>query len=204
MRDSMRRPQSEVFRIYKEIDAVIGHFQIVTGLRCPSGCGACCETQDVEATVLEALPAAEEVFRRNQAEMVISSVEEGVVHGSTTCVFYCTDPCGAGRGRCSYYEFRPLVCRLFGFASRRNKLGVLELSHCKPIKEAFPTLLHRALIRMSEGLNTPVYQDSFMHIASIRSDLGYRRLPVNLALKSAMEYLYWKDPKALEERIASF
>lgn len=135
--------------------------------------------------------------------MVMSSIEESVAHGSPLCVFYCPDPCGAGKGRCSYYEFRPLVCRLFGFASRRNKRGILELTHCKPIKEAFPTLLHSALIRMSEGLDTPVYQDSFMHVASIQPHLGYRTLPINLALKSAMEYLYWKRPEALKDRIAS-
>lgn len=97
-------------------------------------------------------------------------------------------------GPCSYYEFRPLVCRLFGFASRRNKFGQIELMSCRIIKEYKPAEVRRAEMALSQGLKLPVYQDAFMRIASIKPGIGFRRLPVNKALKEAIETLYWTYP----------
>jgi Fe-S-cluster containining protein len=98
------------------------------------------------------------------------------------------------KGSCDYYEFRPLLCRLFGFVSRKNKYNRPEFSTCNVIRGIDPERVRRAEIAVSEGLSCPVYQDSFMRIAMIDPYLGYRLLPINQALKGAIEHLYWISP----------
>jgi len=191
MVDSARVLLSKVLRIYQEIDQKTARLQVAFGLLCPPLCGACCDNPEVEATVLEILPLAEEVYRRKEEETVFSVLEEKRNQGDFRCMLYRPNPGFPGTGRCSYYEFRPLVCRLFGFAFRRNKFGNLEFSACKVMKERTPEAVHRAEIGISQGSDVPVYQESFMRIASMDSAIGYRRLPVNLALKEALERLYW-------------
>lgn len=192
MADSTRDLLSKVLRIYHEIDQKTARLQSAFGLRCPSLCGACCDNPKVEATVLEALPLAEEIYQRKEQEAVLVALEERRNQADFRCVLYRANPGVPGTGRCSYYEFRPLVCLLFGFACRRNKFGNLELSTCRIIKQRTPEAVLRAEAGISEGLDVPVYQDSFMRIASMDLGIGYRRLPINLALKEALERLYWK------------
>ncbi len=192
MADFARELPSRVLRIYQEIDQKTARLQLALGLRCPPLCGSCCDNPKVEATVLEALPLAEEVYRRKEEETMFFVLEEKGNQGDFKCALYRANPGFPENGWCSYYEFRPLVCRLFGFAFRRNKFGNLEYSACKVIKQRSPEAVHRAEIGVSEGLDVPVYQDSFMRIASMDSAIGYRRLPINLALKEALERLYWR------------
>ncbi len=192
MANRARDLSSEVLRIYREIDRKTACLQSASGLRCPSLCGACCDNPEVEATALETLPLAEEIYQRKEQEAVLVALEERRNQADFRCVLFRANPGFPVTGRCLYYKFRPLVCRLFGFALRRNKFGDLELSTCKIIKQRTPEAVHRAEIGISEGLDVPVYQDSFMRIASMDSGIGYRRLPINLALKEALERLYWK------------
>ena len=102
---------------------------------------------------------------------------------------------GDGMVRCFLYEVRPLVCRLFGFASRRNKFGNLELCLCKVIKERPPRIFTSETGETTSHFDAPVYQDSFMRLASLHPGLGYRRLPVNVAVKEALAYFYFRRPK---------
>jgi Fe-S-cluster containining protein len=192
MADVARDLCSKVIRIYQEIDQKTARLQVTFGLFCPSLCNACCDSREVEATILETLPLAEEIYQRKEQEVVLDALEERRKQADFRCVLYLANPGVRETGSCSYYEFRPLVCRLFGFAARRNKFGNLELSTCKIIKQRTPNAVHRAEAGISEVLDVPVYQDSFMRIASMDSGIGYRRLPINLALKEALERLYWK------------
>jgi Fe-S-cluster containining protein len=182
----------KVLSIYQEIDQHTARLGLAFGLRCPSLCGACCDSPRVEATVLETLPLAEEIYRRKEEEALLVALEKKRNQDDFKCVLYLPNPGFPGTGRCSYYEFRPLVCRLFGFAFRRNRLGNLEFSACKVMKERPPEAVHRFENGISETLVTPVYQESFMRIASLDPGIGYRCLPINRALREALERLYWK------------
>jgi hypothetical protein len=66
------------------------------------------------------------------------------------------------------------------------------------MKSTDPGGVKRAEIAVSEGLKCPVYQEAFMGIASMNPGLGYRMLPINQALKGAIEHLYWMSPKSRE------
>jgi uncharacterized protein len=185
----------EISRIFQEFDQAISHFQNITGLGCPPRCGACCGTMEVEATVLETLHLADAIFNQGEAEMVLDAVEAHTAAEDISCVLFRPDPEGPGNGRCGYYADRPLLCRLFGFAARRNRLNELEICTCRHISEAAPDTVRLAQSLIGEGISPPVYQDSFMRIASLNPAIGFERRPINLAIKEAVEYLYWRRLK---------
>jgi Fe-S-cluster containining protein len=191
-RKSWQDLESEILMIYEELDLRIALFQVASGLGCLTGCGACCLNQDVEATVLEVLPLVQAIFSEQQEETVFSLIEARENHGDAMCVLYRPDPAITGKGTCSLYKARPLVCRLFGFASRKNKKGIKGLSTCKLIKAKFPHLVAEAEKRIQDGLDVPDYEESFMRLAVLNPHLGFRRLPINQAIKEALERLYWQ------------
>jgi Fe-S-cluster containining protein len=157
----------------------------------------------VEATVVEALPLAEELYRLGKETLILDTIDERDLRGDPVCVLYRSDPHTPGHGRCAYYDFRFLVCRLFGFSARRGKLGTLEFSTCRIIKEKYPDAVLVANRCMSAGAplsqvaEMPVYQDMFMRIAGIEPGTGFRNYPVNQAIKKALELFYWKRTKPL-------
>lgn len=58
--------------------------------------------------------------------------------------------------------------------------------------------MHHAGIGLFSGLDIPVYQDSFMRIASMDPYKGYRRHPINVAIKGALGHLCWSRPGQLK------
>jgi len=190
----------EIMNIYFEIDRKISIFQLSTGLRCPPGCGSCCESKNVEATILECLPLADHIYRRKEAESVLASVDRKVIENDRRCVLFKLDERIAASGRCAYYGFRPLVCRLFGFAARRDKFGKQEICLCRVVKGNNHELIEKLPEAGDAMSNAPISHDSFMRIASLHPGLGFKLFPINIALKNALEYLYWKHPRDIGYR----
>jgi uncharacterized protein len=182
---------NDVLNIYKRFDKAIASFQSATGLLCPSGCSTCCIEGDVEATVLEVLPLAMEIYSRKEEDAILSAILERQNAEDSLCVLFKNPLNHDDAGPCGYYEFRPLVCRLFGFASRKNKSCEIEFMTCRIIKEQFPDDVKKAENAISKGYKLPVFQDSFMKISSMKPGTGTRRLPINEAIKEAIESLYW-------------
>jgi len=105
-----------------------------------------------------------------------------------------------GIGRCRYYSFRPLVCRLFGYAARRNKAGHPELRLCKTMREKSLENPISWSLPDARLMDPPVYQDCFHQVASIDPAKGFRLLPINVALKAALDHVYWQYPKERSSR----
>lgn len=189
-----------VLGIYEEIDQRIERLRRESGISCLPGCGSCCESRKVEATVLEALPLAQEVYRRKEEEAVFQRLREKEDDEDLRCLFYRPSSGAVEGGDCSCYPFRPLVCRLFGFAARRNKRGLLEFSPCGLLRIKNADGFGRALAKLSMGMDVPVYQESFIRIASLNPMLGYRLMPINSAVRQAMECLYWQSARFHEAR----
>jgi uncharacterized protein len=98
-------------------------------LACPEGCGSCCE-----AFVPDVLPVESDLIadwllgnRPELAEALIAR-DGGNPSAESPCPFYESFRAG---GRCGVYPARPLVCRLFGFASVRDRDGVEAFSLCR-------------------------------------------------------------------------
>lgn len=162
----------QVTEIFAKIDYQISEFQQVSGLGCPNGCGQCCENPQVETTVAEVIPLAQELFKSNQAEFYLAQAEAA----GGVCIFYQPDRLIAGNGRCGVYPWRPSLCRLFGFATVRNKYGELELAACKIHKQTTPELLVNLDLHLA-----PNFSDFTMQLGNAES------LPINQALAIAIQ-----------------
>ena len=129
----------------------------------------------------EMLPLAQELFRRGEAYQVL---ERLINDGDTgMCIFFIPDSFVSLNGRCRYYSYRPTVCRLFGFAARKNKRGILEAAFCKHQKELSPALVAAAENVISRGVNPPDYT----HFSIRFSALDGKLMPINRAIHMAVE-----------------
>jgi hypothetical protein len=100
-----------------------------------------------------------------------------------------------GRKHAGKRPIGPVVCRLFGYAARWDKAGRLELRLCKVMREQSPENPILSSLLDIHRMDPPVYQDGFFQIASINPEMGFRLLPINAALKAALDYVYWQYPE---------
>lgn len=174
-----------VGQLYRELDAQIAKFQAATGLHCPPGCGQCCENPEVEATPLEMVPMALELIRRGEAALWVERAAMAEAPGK--CVFYQADEQIPGNGRCQMYLWRPALCRLFAFAAVTDKSGQPKLAACVKHKQMFPSDVAMADVAIANGFPVPLFADWQTQIANVDPHWGYQRLPINQALKVAIE-----------------
>lgn len=174
-----------VMESYAQIDREIDAFQLTTQLQCPPGCGWCCENPNVEATPLEMMPLAIELFQRGEVEAWLARVQ--AVNHTGACVFYRPDPLVAGNGRCQVYQWRPAICRLFGFATITNRAGQPELATCVRHKQMAADAVERAQAAITDGLTAPNFAELCQQVANLDPYLGTQRLPINQALQVAIE-----------------
>ena len=106
-------------------DEKIHEFQEKTSLFCPPECGRCCATsENVEATRDEMKALALNLIEQGLGESFVGKLEkEYLENGNMKCAFYHTTDEKNGKGMCSVYEYRPAMCRLFGFSGRESKDG---------------------------------------------------------------------------------
>jgi len=192
---SIERRVALVETLFEQLEQESRQFESAAGLSCVSGCGNCCTYADIEASPLEFLPWAFHLFLNGEAEKtrILLSTNE-----SATCFIY--KPLTiVNQGRCSTYKYRGLICRLFGFAANKDKYGNLRLSTCKIIKEGQTEQYKSAADAISKGLYVPIFTDYYMQLNQIDFHLGNIILPVNKALKMALEevlqyYAYRPSP----------
>lgn len=182
---SIARKVRSVERLFQRLDEEIKVFQDETKLHCVAGCGKCCTKADIDATPLEFLPYAFHLFLNGKAESVLDQLnqwDDGV------CIIY--QPLTVDdkiKGTCSEYPFRGLICRLFGYGASRDKFGKLRLATCKIIKEGQIKNYEKSIIAMNEGLYVPVFTEYYQKIANIDFEMGSEFVPVNKAIKMAIE-----------------
>lgn len=190
-----------VEELFDRLEIEITAFQSETHLSCKAGCGKCCSTPNIDASPLEFLPWAFHLFLNGIAE---ETLEE--LNNTTTknCLLY--RPLSVlehHKGKCSNYRYRGLICRLFGYAATTDKYGKLRLATCKIIKEEQQENFIAAEESINKGKYIPVFTDYYMRLAQIDMRLGRTLLPINEALKMAIEevlhyYAYRPFPGGLE------
>ncbi len=180
----------DVLHIYEKLDGEIEEFRAASLLRCAKGCGRCCDNPNVFATVLEVLPLAYALWQEDEAKNALLKISRCAV--SKTCVFYQPDPLRAGHGRCSVYRWRPLICRLFGYSTKRNKNGQSQIVTCPTMKKVCATEIDQTSQRLRDGsLPAPAMQDYALRVFSLDPYLGKEQLPINEAVKIALEKVGW-------------
>ncbi|WP_081952598.1 MULTISPECIES: YkgJ family cysteine cluster protein [unclassified Thermotoga] len=163
---------SQVIKLYEELDG------IQKDLPTCGGCRECCNTPSVniEATVLEFIPLAIHLLQNDSIEKWLEILEN--VDELDRCVLF--DP-HSERGGCSYHSFRPLVCRLFSgsYVLRKEKPEVWGCKYLKPV-----------LSSLIESL--PNCSEVYSKLLAIDFFLAQERYPINIALKKALEYVYYR------------
>lgn len=171
--------------LFQQIDEETSAFQAATGLQCPAGCGRCCENPEIETSPLEMLPLALELFRQGKAQECLDKLDK--CNELDLCIFYESDSLIPGNGRCGVYAWRPAVCRLFGFATVKNKQGKPEFAACRHHKQTVPAVVEIAKQAVTAGVPAPNFSQYGIEIANLDPDLGYRQMPLNQALKIAIQ-----------------
>jgi|TARA_B110000908_G_C10259207_1_gene457902 Fe-S-cluster containining protein len=172
-----------VEKLFYQLEQESIQFQEVSGMSCVSGCGKCCTYPDIEASPIEFLPWAFHLFLNGEAEKTLKTLNESQ---SLTCIIFKPSSITNG-GRCSDYKYRGLICRLFGFAASTDKYGKLRLATCKIIKEGQTDKYNSTAEAITKGLNVPIFTAYYMQLNQIDFRLGNIMLPVNKALKMALE-----------------
>ncbi len=181
--------------LFESIDSQTSKFAGQSGLKCKSGCGACCESPEVETTVAEALPLAVHLWSSSPAEDSFNSGQAGSIlevlranPSKSVCIFYRPDPVAKGQGRCSIYDYRPGLCRLFGFAARKDKYGRGTLMTCKVIKDSQPQACERVREGLQKGTwEAPLLTTHAVAVANIDPVRGQKLLPINRAIRLGIE-----------------
>lgn len=169
--------------LFNQLEKESVQFQQLSGLGCVSGCGKCCAYPNIEASPLEFFPWAFHLFLLGKAEETLRAI-----HESQRANCYLFTPISLiDQGHCDSYVYRGLICRLFGFAANRDKYGSLRLSTCKIIKEGRADEYRSVTEAISKGLYVPVFTDYYMQLAQIDFQLGNKIVPINIALKMALE-----------------
>jgi Fe-S-cluster containining protein len=162
-------------------------FSDAHGLHCPTGCGACCLSPEVECSVAEWGPLVRELVRDGRAEAVLTQLHGQLASGSSVCVFYAAENEDPRRGRCQVYGLRPMICRLFGFSARRDRDGTPELVSCRVMREHDPAAVAAAAQAVRDGASAPVMGDLVGAVLADASGTDGRMLPINEALRVALE-----------------
>ena len=192
---TIERKVQLVEMLFYQLEEEGERFKKESGIGCVSGCGKCCTYPDIQASPLEFLPWAFHLFLNGEAENTLDKLQDNY---SSSC--YIFKPTSLfGHGSCSEYKYRGLICRLFGSAASRDKYGKLRLSTCKIIKEGQAEKFLTTEEAISKGLEIPVYTEYYMQLNHIDYNLGQVMLPVNKALKMALEevlhyYAYRPSP----------
>lgn len=173
---------SAVMELYGRIDRSVAEFQLKSGLRCSAGCGACCPAADVQVTILEMLPLAHEIICRREAAVWLERLASP--EAGRRCLLYCADPGQEAAGHCRFYNWRPALCRLFGFAAVKCRDGSKALSVCKHIKRTDPAGAEAAL-RLAE--HAPCFVHYSSRLYGLDPALGNELMPINTALRRAID-----------------
>lgn len=144
--------------VYQRLDHHLAKLRHRTGLQCIDQCGFCCRNIKGEFTVLEMFPLALILSKRKKVDVWLAKLKRSF--DQPKCIFLKTSSDSVQKGRCQVYIFRPLVCRIFGFSARRDKMGQYQLITCDVIRKAFPKQYELAQQVIKQGF-TPAIAQSY-------------------------------------------
>jgi Fe-S-cluster containining protein len=186
MLSELQTTSQKMQMLLNEISAEAEAFGVAAGLKCPAGCGHCCDNPNIEASVLEMLPMATALIESRESEAVLKQLAQKVAESSNICIAFRAQ--NGKQGRCARYEHRPSICRLFGYSARRNRMGQREMVACRIHKESSAPTVHLAQELLNDSrTEAPLYGAWATKLCELDPHLGYRLMPLNQALEIALE-----------------
>lgn len=180
----MEEKVKAVEAVFAEVDEAIDTFKNWSTIHCPTGCGKCCFQPNIQVSVLEALPLAYQFYNEGTAVEWYDKLKE---NEDGLCLHL--NPLSKSAGMCTQYVNRPLMCRLFGYAARKNKHGIRELVTCDRIKTEQKDAYDDASARISQGESVPVIADYYRKLHSVDFDMAQEFFPINKAIRKAIEII---------------
>ena len=183
-RDSFRkfyRQAIRVMNIFSKLDKEINTFKQLSGIDCSYGCGLCCAKKDIEASQIEFYPLVIDLYYKNQLELYSNLLNNNI---SDFCILY--NDQSKERGLCSIYEFRGLICRLFGFSGIINKYNKPELVTCEAIKKTQEYKVYR---ENNLNISMPFLSDYYSRLGDIDLGDALKKYQINTAIKKAIDKL---------------
>lgn len=182
---NLEEKSQEVRKVFEELDLEIKSFIDASKLTCISGCGFCCSNPKVSASVLEFLPLAFDLYAKGKAEKALEILDKTTDDGA--CIIYKSLSEDGHLGLCSDYNNRGMICRLFGSSARKNKDGQKEIITCKKIKTEKKDLYEISVAAIKSEMPIPSSTDAYRKINNIDFRLTEQQLPINKAIKEALE-----------------
>lgn len=174
-----------VMSVFTLADGQGRRFVQKTGLICPENCGECCRSKNIHVTILECIPVSLHLWKEGKGDQIYDLFENNV--HQKECFFFQENLDENLKGHCSIYPYRFLVCRLFSNSVRRDADGKFQLQTCKLIKQQRAAEFQQAKLRFEQKTKAPVASDFGFRLFAIDPYLGKELLPLNLALKKALE-----------------
>jgi Fe-S-cluster containining protein len=187
--------------VFRELDEHISLISSKTGMKCPHLCNACCLKRNIEASPIEFIPLAAWLFESGLIDEFLIRLDESDETGY--CPLFSSEAWKQGNWACWQYEKRGLICRLFGYGYRLNREGLSELVTCKVLKDGSPETVNKARrIGIEKPDEIPLNRNYSMQLYSIDPDLAIRLLPINQAIRLAIEKIYLQyDPGLVPENM---
>lgn len=184
--ESMYRAIQKVETMQKAVDHDIKLFKIKSGIDCCKHCSECCNFAEILATPLEFLPFAWHAFKIGQLDHWFNIVDQASPNSS--CIFHRQQE---GNWGCEIYPARGLICRLFGFSASTDKNGKPVYAACRTMKQQKSDLVNLTRDLVSNGAKIPIMANQYRKLASIDPVMGNNFLPINQAVKKALEIVYF-------------
>jgi len=173
--------------LYLRADTAVAHFARASGVSCPDGCGLCCEGFVPDILPLEAAYVA--VWLAGTEHERAVALTSGTLSprigkdGKSGCPLYDPDT----PYHCTVYESRPLICRMFGFAGTRDKLGAPTFSVCRHgVSDRGARTASGAALVDVFGMEPPVMAGYGSGLVSIDPDSAGNRKPLPEILPAAI------------------
>lgn len=161
--------------LYQEMSETFSDYQNKSGLNCVISCGGkCCQNPEVEASIFEMLPMAQKILEEGKLDEWVQKLETAE---QDFCLIY-----DQQSGKCTRYEERPSLCRMFGVAGYKNKRNEVTLSICKFIKESYGV----SEVQITPNEPVPMLKDWSFKLGSVDHRLIQDKMPINQALYQAL------------------
>jgi uncharacterized protein len=180
---SLPKKVKAVEKIFLEFEKEETRFRKKFALQCKAGCSHCCTKPDIMAYPLEFFPFAWHLHEAGRADEVYVSL---VNKKQTLCLLY--DPMAPhGLGGCLDYEYRGLICRLFGFSRTTDKNDSSRIFTCRIIKEMYPQHFGPKAPMPGTVPKAPLTAKYYSLLRAIDPDQSTELLPINDAIRKAIE-----------------
>jgi Fe-S-cluster containining protein len=188
-----------VDKVFRELDEHIEKTTAKSGMKCIHLCSSCCRKTDIEASPIEFIPLAVSLYESGKVDEFMIMLDRS--DETEYCVLFSPDAWKEGKWACMNYEKRGLICRLFGYGYRLNRDDIPELVTCKIMKESCPEAVTKARrLGIKAPDSVPLFRNYSMQLYSIDPNLATQQLPINKAIRLAIEKLYFNYAPGIEKK----